>query len=231
MAEIKEKRPHAQLVVKTAGEPVVFGSGGGKKLQFACDDNISYATFNPSLFGSITAGVTLDADVEVRVNGEYTNYVVTQIYRDGNPVAGAKKWGGEGGGYRGKSPEETKAIADQVRIKAIVDLWGKDKLKDDAPLVKKMLAWLGELGSPVPQPVPAPQPVARPVAEQGVPSATLLTVSKEMGYDTANVTAIIVNRFKKAQASDLTTHERKTLLEILKAGKFKTPLLEEEVPF
>ena len=158
MASIVEKAERKPIKIKTAGKTTPFGTGGGQKLSFSGEDGISYTTFVKSLFEYFIVGTEVDVDVELRKSGEYSNWIVTQMYKDGKPLAEKSKgYGGSGGGgYRGKSPEEVSSIENQVRVKAIAELWAAGKLENDDPVVHKLKFYLNLLGTQTKTSAPAP---------------------------------------------------------------------------
>jgi hypothetical protein len=78
------------------------GKGKWQSLPFKAKDGdkeLSYSTFRTSLFDAIKQGATIQAEVEVKQEGDWINRRVVQIYVEGQPI-------GVKGQYRGKSPEE-----------------------------------------------------------------------------------------------------------------------------
>ena len=125
MADITQ---HAKILVQTKGEPELMPFGDEiHKVGFSGVENEttkSYHAFrfkdNSEVVDAIVVGEVLDADYETIVKGEYTNYKVVQVYRDGQPVF-AKSGGFKGGrGGYGKSPEEREEIARAVALKVAV---------------------------------------------------------------------------------------------------------------
>ena len=85
------------------------GKGKWQSLPFKAKDGdkeLSYSTFRTSLFDAIKQGATIQAEVEVKQEGDWINRRVAQIYVEGQPI-------GVKGQYRGKSPEE---IEQQARL-------------------------------------------------------------------------------------------------------------------
>ena len=123
------------------------GEKGAELLKFKAQGpdgkELWFQTFRKSLFDAIKAGVSIDADIEVKTeerNGtEYTNRQVSQIYRGGQPVAVK----GQFQGYRnsGKSPEEIASIEQQVAVKALTELMVAGKIPIDSDEGALMLAW------------------------------------------------------------------------------------------
>ncbi len=236
---VKEKLSHQPIVIKTAGKPVSFGSSGGQKLSFVSVDK-PYICFAPALFPDIIPGNTIDADVEVSVSGEYTNNIVTQIYRDGKPLV-VKKATGYPPRPSGHTPEERASIENQVRAKIIAELWIGKAIDEKHSLVTMLTNWLGILGE-------LPQATTSPVSDKAVQKATpqpkeavtattgaekqggevthktvedLIAIAKEKGIASSLITAIIIREFKKAKASELEPEQRDWLYNQMKEGKMK----------
>jgi hypothetical protein len=119
-----------KLTVKEVLQPRTFPGKEGKTIevyQFTGADLKKYETFSKSISEKFVIGALLDCDVETKtreVNGNtYHDYKITQLYENGQPVAGQKP---AFGGFRGKSPEEQaierKSIESQVAAKLAVDL-------------------------------------------------------------------------------------------------------------
>ncbi len=237
---VKEKLSHQSIIVKTVGKPTPFGSSGGQKLSFASGDK-SYACFFPTLFNEVTPGATLDADVEVRVSGEYTNNVVTQIYKGGQPVAIPKKAGGYPPRPSGHTPEERASIENQVRAKIIAELWIGKAIDEKHPLVTKLTNWLGVLNETPQAPIsPVNSEIVPEVVRQAQESITMIAVAekqvqeeahrtvkdlidiaKEKDIDPNQVTTVIIRQFKKAKASELEPKQVDWLYQQMADGKMK----------
>ncbi len=143
----------------------------------------------------------------------------------------------------GHTPEERASIENQVRAKIIAELWISKTLDRDSVLVHKLIDWLNALGeisisqakiSPVSKeaiPTTPPQPKGVVTATTGaekqgeevihITVKDLVDIAKEKGYDSSNVTAIIVRHFKKAKASELNQEQIDWLYNQLKDGKLK----------
>lgn len=111
MAETKvAEKERRKRQVKWVGEATEYGSRGDKLLHFNDEEGVNYTIFSKGLFTHIKEGEELDFDVELRITTKdekkYENWVVTQIYKDGKPVMEKTAPRRDGGGYRGKSPEE-----------------------------------------------------------------------------------------------------------------------------
>lgn len=141
----KERRKRQ---VKWVGEPQEYGTRGSKLLHFTDDAGGEYTVFSQGLFTHIKEGEELDFDVELRIttkdDKKYENWVVTQIYKDGKPVMEKTAPRRDGGGYRGKLPEETASIERQVAIKEVGECWRAKLLKDNSPEVIVYLAWIAD---------------------------------------------------------------------------------------
>jgi len=232
---VKEKLSHQSIVVKTVGKPTAFGTSG-QKLSFASEDK-SYVCFISALFTELTPNNTIDADIEVRESGEFVNNVVTQIYKDGKPIAGKKM--GYPPRFGGHTPEEQTSKENQVRAKIIAELWIGKAIDGDSALVHKLVDWLNVLSespkiSPIKSgviPEVAPQPQGAVTATTGAEkqggevihrtAKDLVNIAKEKGYDSSNVTAIIVRHFNKAKASELEPEQIDWLYDQMKDGKMK----------
>ena len=93
MAETKvDHKERKTLKVKWVGEPQPFGDGRRQLLRFNCYDGIQYEAFVYALYPFIQEEAEFDADTELRITTtadgrQFQNWVVTQIYKDGEPVA------------------------------------------------------------------------------------------------------------------------------------------------
>jgi len=239
MASVVEKTERKMLKIKSVGQPASFGSGDGKKLSFAAEDGLSYTTFVSSLFELVVVGAELDSDVELRKSGDYTNWILVQVYKDGKAMAEKKKWGGGGGGYRGKSPEEIDSIENQVRAKIVSDLWVGKAVTDSDELVIKLRAWLNKLGARVPKSAPAPTPAPveapkQPALGESPPEqkdplvtretlATLKSTVDASEYKDVplSISALLLAEFGVKKAKELTDKEARDFIDGLNKGKYK----------
>ncbi len=104
----------------------------------------------------IKDGAIIDCDVDVKPSGKtdpdgqpYHNRKVTQIYVNGQPVSGAKKFGG----FQKDSPEQRASIEAQTAIKEIGECWRSGKFQDTDPEVATYRGWLhAKLGVVLPKP-------------------------------------------------------------------------------
>ena len=96
------------------------------KLSFKAKDadgEFLYSTFRSSLFDAIKQGSVIDAEVDVKQDGDWINRRVVQIYVNGQPIGGQKQ------GFRGKSPEELELSARAYALSYAKDLVNGDKLE------------------------------------------------------------------------------------------------------
>ena len=247
-SEVIKKIEKATIVIKTAGAPTEFGTGEpkAKKLSFQTERGISVQTFATALFPLIKSGATIVADMELRKNGQYENWTLTQIYVDGKPMAEKGKGGYGGGKSYGKSPEERLSIEDQVRVKAITELVISGKVALEDILGKKLVAYLSKLGGAAPRPEPVkekaveekkaekpseqaelgspPPPEPEPEPDKPVSATTLATlkgVAKASGLPSLAISAIIVSEFSRKAAKNLTEKEALELIDGLNKGRWK----------
>jgi len=96
-------------------------------------ETLLYSTFKSRFFDTIKVGAEIEAEIEVKQHGEYTNRTVVNI-------AGMEAKPFSRGG--GKSPEQTASIESQVAVKAVVDLWVAGKVEDGSPEVIGLRAWI-----------------------------------------------------------------------------------------
>jgi len=96
-------------------------------LQEFWADGKKYSVFSKSLFPYIKLNAEIDAEVEAKPSpsGEWTNYKITDIFVNGQSV----KQQGQGGGYRGKSPEELDLSRRSYALSYAKDLVVADKLE------------------------------------------------------------------------------------------------------
>ena len=131
MADIERKK----LTIKGLEQIQTFGQDG-QKLPFSAEADgkeLMYVTYSKRLFSHIKPNTTIEADVETvqrdTKSGTFIDRKITQIYKDGQPIA---PQGQRQGGYR-KSPEELKqeaeikqrerrSIEEQVAIKSVTEL-------------------------------------------------------------------------------------------------------------
>lgn len=131
--------------VKTTITIMVAGtvkSVGDKKiplLSFKAKDNQgqehNYQTYNQSLFDSINQNVGKDIEVDctTKVNGDYTNRTISQVYVDGKPVGVKPSFNKSGG---------TSDI--QVAIKSIIDLRIAKIIDDNSTQYKQAIEWINK---------------------------------------------------------------------------------------
>ena len=138
-----------RLIITEVLEPRTIGDKNIPLQEFSANGK-KYSVFSKALFPYIKLNTEIDAEVEIKSapSGEWTNYKVIDIFVNGQSV----KSQGQGGGYRGKSPEEMElsrrsyalsyakdlAVADKIDISQILDKATEfsDWLKPTATAVK-----------------------------------------------------------------------------------------------
>lgn len=113
------------------------GKGKWQSLPFKAKDGdkeLSYSTFRTSLFDAIKQGATINADVEVKQDGDWIKRQVMQIYVDGQPLGGQKQ------GFRGKSPEELDQTARTMCLSYGKDAVLKETLEGQKVDIDRILA-------------------------------------------------------------------------------------------
>lgn len=152
MAEAKTaetKRMKLEILEVKERQPV--GEKGAVKLNFKTkvdDKELWFFTFSTRLFEVIEAGKgqTLDADVVISTReydgNIYTDRKVTQIYKDGQPIAVSSG----GGRQYGKSPEELELSRRSYALSYAKDLAvaGKIEVNDVLTMAEVYCRWLGE---------------------------------------------------------------------------------------
>ncbi|KKK82539.1 hypothetical protein LCGC14_2802380 [marine sediment metagenome] len=194
---------------------------------------------------AIVVGEVLDADYETIVKGEYTNYKVVQVYKDGQPVF-SKGTGFKGGrGGYGKSPEEREEISRAVALKAAVNYTMNDDVTARSPqevieVANVFLPFLtGGTAPPItPIVTKASGPKApKAVAEQPDPTSPVVTadalkglwaVAKDGNVKKEWLVAASVTLFQKADIKTITEDELSIITDKL-AGEITR--LNEENPF
>jgi len=173
-----------KLTIKQVHEPKSFGTKGGQKVEFTCDDGKKWITWKKSLFPYIVAGATIDADTEIKdrktEDATYTDRILHEIYVEGKAVAWQAKQT-----YRsdGDSPEKRSSIEAQQAAQFVTQLWIAGKVQDDSPEVKGLKAWLLARLNPEGPQKPAEPAKTKPPAKAGIEVATpgeiTLAVPKE----------------------------------------------------
>ena len=134
-----------KLQITEVSEPKEVGQKGARKITFKAKDaqgkELPYFTFRTSLFDTIKIGTKIDAEVEVKTReyegNTYTDRQVNQIFIDGQPAGGQRnQWQ-----PRGESPEQRISIEQQVAAKIIAELRIAEKILENSPEYKAMLAW------------------------------------------------------------------------------------------
>ena len=157
--------PKAKLTITEIKPPEPIGDRGDLKLTFKAKDSegkeLTYFTFSKRLFPLIEAGKTVEADIEVSVRevGErvYTDRKLTEIYQEGQPVAGQRQGFAQRGG-----PEERGSIETQVAFKGAIELLTAKVIDLTHPFAQIAISWgIHKLGG-VP-PVPSVSQTAYPV--------------------------------------------------------------------
>jgi hypothetical protein len=133
-----------KVVTVSEVQPVKEGTGqrgAWKMLPFKAD-GLTYQTYDTNLFPFIVAGANLDIEFEVKVNGEFTNRRVVNIYgKDGQPVIAPK--GGFGGGFRGGGFKDSASIERQVSAKLAVEIATEDMTLDQIlSNAEKIYRWI-----------------------------------------------------------------------------------------
>ena len=119
-----------KLTITDVLDPRTIGDKNIPLQEFYADGK-KYSVFSKPLFPYIKLNTEIDAEVEVKEGENWTNYKVIDIFIDGKSV----KSQGQGGGYRGKSPEELEqsgrsqclsyskdlAVAGKIEVEAIPD--------------------------------------------------------------------------------------------------------------
>ncbi len=250
MADITQ---HAKILVQTKGEPELMPFGDQiYKVGFSgieSETTKSYHAFrfkdNSEVVDAIVVGEVLDADYETIVKGEFTNYKIVQIYKDGQPVF-AKGGGFKGGrGGYGKSPEEREEISRAVALKAAVNYTMNDDVTARSPqevigVANVFLPFLtGGTAIPVePAVTKASTPKApKAAAKQSDPTSPVVTadalkglwgVAKDGNVKKEWLVAASVTLFQKADIKTITEDELSILTDKL-AGEITR--LNEENPF
>lgn len=207
MAEKEVKR--SKLTITTEPKETPVGEKQIPKLSFKARNEegkeLAYFTFTHSLFEFIQKDAEIDADIETssrEVDGNtYTDRKVTQVYKDGAPVASKQQQGG--GGWRGKSPEdlrlERRSIEGQTALKEVGEWLRAGTLEDqelkglyEQALKLKLRAFIGETPPETDQPKKPPS--AKPKAEAKESGTKPLwqelgkLLQEGMGYSRADVT-------------------------------------------
>ena len=236
MADITQ---HAKILVQTKGEPELMPFGDQiHKVGFSGVENEttkSYHAFrfqdNSEVVDAIVVGEVLDADYETIVKGEYTNYKVVQVYKDGQPVF-AKGGGFKGGrGGYGKSPEEREEISRAVSLKAAVDNTPEgtkpEKVIEEAKKYLDFLRVAKAADPKAPEPAPPPEPSTSPVVTKDALKG-LAALAKELGVSTDWLKAAALRLYGKGDIKTITEAELSDLTD--KLGK-EAERLKEESPF
>ena len=116
------------LTITEVGQITKVGEKQIPKLSFKAKDGageFSYSTFRSSLFDAIKEGATIEADVEVKQDGDWINRRIVQVYVNGQPIGGQKQ------GFRGKSPEELDQQAKMMCLAYAKDLAVADRIEND----------------------------------------------------------------------------------------------------
>ncbi len=172
MADEKKQYPRSKLqVTEAAGDPKTFGDRGGQVLNFRAKftgpennpwvgQTLGLGCFRKDLFATIQSsepGSMLDCDVETKPyqtqDGERLNYTVTQIYVDGQPVAG--KGQRQGGYSNADSPEKLKSIERQVSAKLALEFAAGKGLIEALANAETIYQWISGRGT---APEAAPKP-------------------------------------------------------------------------
>ena len=90
-----------KLTITDVLEPRTIGDKNIPLQEFNANGK-KYSVFSKALFPYIKLNTEIDAEVEVKEGENWTNYKIIDIFVNGQSVKGQ----GQGGGYRGKSPEE-----------------------------------------------------------------------------------------------------------------------------
>ena len=155
-----------KLTVLEVKEPVKVGDKGAEKMQFRASDasgkEVWYFTFKKDLFGVIRQNKdkTIEVDVDVSEReyqgNTFVDRKVSQVYIEGQPIVTKDREGWSSS----RSPEERAAIAAQVAVKAVTELWVAGKLDEASPFVIALKKWLIEhLGIEVEVESSAPSPM------------------------------------------------------------------------
>lgn len=150
MAETKTaetKRMKLEILEVKEKQPV--GDRGAVKLSFKAkfdDKELWFFTFSTRLFETIETGKgqTIEADVVISTReydgNIYTDRKVTQIYKDGQPIATA------GGRQYGKSPEELQLSRRSFALSYAKDLAVAKliEVKDILTTAENYYRWMGE---------------------------------------------------------------------------------------
>ena len=121
------------LTITEVGQITKVGEKQIPKLSFKAKDGageFSYSTFRSSLFDAIKEGATIEADVEVKQDGDWINRRIVQVYVNGQPIGGQKQ------GFRGKSPEELDQQAKMMCLAYAKDLCVASKIDLEHILVQ-----------------------------------------------------------------------------------------------
>jgi hypothetical protein len=117
ITEVKEPRPVGQTEVLDC-----MATGPDNK-------TLKYGAWDKAFYPFIKQGAVLDVEVETKTSektdgdgNHYVNRKIVQIYIDGKPVKQQRDGFKGGGGYHGKTPEETASIERQTAVKVAADL-------------------------------------------------------------------------------------------------------------
>ena len=157
-SRVDKKERRKLKIIWVLPEPEKFGDTG-LKLKFNTEDNLQFETFSKTLFPLIVVGAELDCDTELQISTgrdgrEYSHWIVTQIYKDGEPVVQKKAYSGT---FKKTSDE---SIERQVAVKEIgLDLRSGIDVPQD--LIDLRQTWLR--GTFVAKPSTPSKPTSEPI--------------------------------------------------------------------
>lgn len=128
-----------KLTITDVLEPRTIGDKNIPLQEFNANGK-KYSVFSKALFPYIKLNTEIDAEVEVKEGENWTNYKVIDIFVNGQSV----KAQGQGGGYRGKSPEELDLSRRSYALSYAKDLAvaGKIEVKDIPGKATEFSDWL-----------------------------------------------------------------------------------------
>ena len=131
-----------KLTITEVLEPRTIGDKNIPLQEFNANGK-KYSVFSKALFPYIKLNTEIDAEIEVKSapSGEWTNYKIIDIFVNGQSV----KSQGQGGGYRGKSPEELELSRRSFSLAYAKDLAvaGIIAVKDIPGQATEFYDWMG----------------------------------------------------------------------------------------
>jgi len=163
-----------KLTITGVLEPRTIGDKNIPLQEFYADGK-KYSVFSKSLFPYIKLNTEIDAEVETKEGESWTNRKVIDIFVNGQSV----KAQGQGGGYRGKSPEELELSRRSFALSYAKDLAvaGIIPVKDIPSQATEFYNWLHNEVKPTATAVKdtedKPSPVKGEEIESSVPEGSI----------------------------------------------------------